>query len=90
MNAASETHASRRAAIIDIAGVRMGAPTLRHLLGELLMLLSGSVLLLMAPRREFKKSAAVDKRDFTTIEFLLRKGRRQLEEYSAPGIKDIR
>ncbi|KAI0523714.1 hypothetical protein F5B22DRAFT_659460 [Xylaria bambusicola] len=31
-----------------------------------------------------------DKRDFAAIEFLLRKGRRQLELYAAPGIKDIR
>ncbi|KAI9172026.1 Succinate dehydrogenase assembly factor 1 [Paramyrothecium foliicola] len=41
-------------------------------------------------RREFARNLAVDKRDFATIEFLLRKGRRQLDVYSAPGIKDIR
>lgn len=41
-------------------------------------------------RAEFDKSIKVDKRDFAAIEFLLRKGRRQLELYSAPGIKDIR
>ncbi|KAI0136716.1 hypothetical protein BJ170DRAFT_677586 [Xylariales sp. AK1849] len=40
-------------------------------------------------RTEFEKSIAIDKRDFAAIEFLLRKGRRQLEVYSAPGIKDI-
>lgn len=39
---------------------------------------------------EFQKSIDIDKRDFAAIEFLLRKGRRQLETYSAPGIKDIR
>ncbi|KAF7559692.1 hypothetical protein G7046_g4461 [Stylonectria norvegica] len=39
-------------------------------------------------RSEFAKSMAVDKRDFAAIEFLLRKGRRQLEVYSEPGIKD--
>lgn len=41
-------------------------------------------------RSEFEKSIKVDKRDFAVIEFLLRKGHRQLEMYSAPGIKDIR
>ncbi|OTB14223.1 hypothetical protein K445DRAFT_63424 [Daldinia sp. EC12] len=35
-------------------------------------------------------SINIDKRDFAVIEFLLRKGHRQLEMYSAPGIKDIR
>ena len=32
----------------------------------------------------------MDKRKFEAIEFLLRKGRRQLESYSAPAVKDIR
>lgn len=41
-------------------------------------------------RAEFHKHIAIDKRDFAAIEFLLRKGRRQLEVYSEPGIKDIR
>ncbi|KAI1178814.1 complex 1 protein-domain-containing protein [Nemania sp. FL0916] len=41
-------------------------------------------------RAEFEKNITVDKRDFAAIEFLIRKGRRQLEVYSAPGIKDIR
>ncbi|KAI0168759.1 complex 1 protein-domain-containing protein [Pestalotiopsis sp. NC0098] len=41
-------------------------------------------------RSEFNKNIRVDKRDFAAIEFLLRKGKRQLELYSAPGIKDIR
>ncbi|CRK14077.1 Succinate dehydrogenase assembly factor 1 like protein [Verticillium longisporum] len=41
-------------------------------------------------RAEFQKHLAVDKRDFAAIEFLLRKGRRQVEVYSSPGIKDIR
>ncbi|CAJ2501199.1 Uu.00g040520.m01.CDS01 [Anthostomella pinea] len=40
-------------------------------------------------RTEFNKSVGLDKRDFGAIEFLVRKGRRQLEVYSAPGIKDI-
>ncbi len=42
------------------------------------------------PRTEFEKNIKFDKRDFAAIEFLLRKGRRQLEIYSAPSIKDIR
>ncbi|KOS22018.1 Succinate dehydrogenase assembly factor 1 -like protein [Escovopsis weberi] len=41
-------------------------------------------------RTEFLKHQAIDKRDFAAVEFLLRKGRRQLEVYSSPGIKDIR
>jgi hypothetical protein len=45
---------------------------------------------LCAYRAEFEKNIAVDKRDFAAIEFLLRKGRRQVEVYSSPGIKDIR
>lgn len=40
-------------------------------------------------RREFRRNVGIDKRDFSAIEFLLRKGRRQLEGYSAPDIKDI-
>lgn len=46
--------------------------------------------LLIVIRSEFNKNIQVDKRDFAAIEFLLRKGKRQLELYSAPGIKDIR
>ncbi|TVY58818.1 Succinate dehydrogenase assembly factor [Lachnellula suecica] len=41
-------------------------------------------------RTEFDKSIGLDKKDFGAIEYLLRKGQRQLEMYSAPGIKDIR
>lgn len=41
-------------------------------------------------RSEFRKNTAFDKKDFGAIEFLLRKGQRQLQTYSAPGIKDIR
>ncbi|PHH93145.1 hypothetical protein CDD83_26 [Cordyceps sp. RAO-2017] len=41
-------------------------------------------------RAEFARNLSVDKRDFAAIEFLLRKGRRQLDVYSSPGIKDVR
>ncbi|KFH44492.1 Succinate dehydrogenase assembly factor-like protein [Hapsidospora chrysogenum ATCC 11550] len=41
-------------------------------------------------RTEFARNMNVDKRDFSAIEYLLRKGRRQLDMYSAPGIKDVR
>jgi succinate dehydrogenase assembly factor 1 len=41
-------------------------------------------------RAEFNKHLEVDRRDFAAVEFLLRKGRRQLEVYSSPGIKDIK
>ncbi|OLN88503.1 Succinate dehydrogenase assembly factor 1, mitochondrial [Colletotrichum chlorophyti] len=38
---------------------------------------------------EFGRYLSVDKRDFSVVEHLLRKGRRQLETYSSPSIKDI-
>ncbi|KAI8935783.1 hypothetical protein NX059_007303 [Plenodomus lindquistii] len=41
-------------------------------------------------RAEFHKHLHVGKKDFGTIEYLLRKGRNQLESWSDPGIKDIR
>ncbi|KAK1832798.1 complex 1 protein-domain-containing protein [Podospora conica] len=41
-------------------------------------------------RNEFDKNLGLDKRDFAAIEFLLRKGRRQLEIYASPGVKDIK
>lgn len=44
----------------------------------------------MQNRKEFDKSIKLDKKDFSAIEYLLRKGQRQLEVYKAPGIRDIR
>ncbi|KAI9755131.1 MAG: hypothetical protein M4579_004397 [Chaenotheca gracillima] len=41
-------------------------------------------------RTEFRKHTAVDKKDFAAIEYLLRKGQRQLEIYSSPGIRNIK
>jgi len=41
-------------------------------------------------RNEFERNLKIEKRDFAAIEFLLRKGRRQLEVYASPGIKDVR
>ncbi|KAH7035058.1 uncharacterized protein B0I36DRAFT_429274 [Microdochium trichocladiopsis] len=41
-------------------------------------------------RAEFGKSILISKKDFSAIEFLLRKGRRQLDLYSQPNIRDIR
>src|SRR5271163_318633 len=41
-------------------------------------------------RTEFEKNLALDRKDFGTIEYLLRKGQRQLEIYSSPAIKDVR
>ncbi|KAH7274511.1 hypothetical protein B0J15DRAFT_386281 [Fusarium solani] len=41
-------------------------------------------------RNEFARNLKIDKREFAAIEFLLRKGRRQLEVYASPGIKDVR
>ena len=40
-------------------------------------------------RAEFRENAAVDKRDFAAIEYMLRKGRRQLDTYASPGIRDV-
>ena len=40
-------------------------------------------------RSEFEKNITLDKKDFGAIEYLLRKGQRQLEIYSSPGIKNI-
>lgn len=41
-------------------------------------------------RAEFQKNAGVGKKDFNAVEYLLRKGTRQLEMYSSPGIRNIR
>ncbi|RAK98334.1 succinate dehydrogenase assembly factor 1 [Aspergillus ibericus CBS 121593] len=41
-------------------------------------------------RAEFRKHASVSKKDFSAVEYLLRKGQRQLEMYSSPGIRNIR
>ncbi|KAH7391976.1 complex 1 protein-domain-containing protein [Pyrenochaeta sp. MPI-SDFR-AT-0127] len=38
----------------------------------------------------FQKHQHIEQKDFGTIEFLLRRGRNQLESYSDPGIRDIR
>jgi len=40
-------------------------------------------------RKEFEKNTNMDKKDFNTIEFLLRKGSRQLDIYSASGVTNI-
>ncbi|KAI9814109.1 MAG: hypothetical protein M1832_005997 [Thelocarpon impressellum] len=40
-------------------------------------------------RGEFRRHAGVDKKDFAAIEYLLRKGQRQLDILSAPGITNV-
>ena len=40
-------------------------------------------------RREFEKNIEMDKKDFAAIEFLLRKGNRQLETYEATNITNV-
>lgn len=40
-------------------------------------------------RREFDKNINMDKKDFGTIEFLLRKGNRQLETYESPTVTRV-
>lgn len=44
---------------------------------------------LIIHRAEFHKNQGVGKKDFGTIEYLLRRGRRQLESYQDPGIRDL-
>ncbi|KAJ5083283.1 hypothetical protein N7456_012710 [Penicillium angulare] len=39
---------------------------------------------------EFQKHLSVNKKDFGAVEYLLRKGHRQLEMYASPGIRNIR
>ncbi|PLB36319.1 complex 1 protein-domain-containing protein [Aspergillus taichungensis] len=41
-------------------------------------------------RKEFEKHRTLNKKDFNAIEYLLRKGHRQFEMYSSPGIRNIR
>lgn len=40
-------------------------------------------------RSEFQEHIKLDKKDFGAIEYLLRKGQRQLEIYSSPGIRNV-
>ncbi|KAF2645652.1 hypothetical protein P280DRAFT_442378 [Massarina eburnea CBS 473.64] len=40
-------------------------------------------------RSEFRQYIGIDRKDFGTIEFLLRRGQRQLETYSDPGIRNV-
>ena len=40
-------------------------------------------------RHEFERNIMLDKKDFGAIEFLLRKGHRQLETYAASNITNI-
>lgn len=40
-------------------------------------------------RGEFMKNIGLDKKDFSAIEYHLRKGQRQLEIYASPGIRNI-
>ncbi|KAF9579248.1 hypothetical protein BGW38_004573 [Lunasporangiospora selenospora] len=40
-------------------------------------------------RMQFRKHSEVTRKDFATIEHLLRVGKRQLQVYSAPSIEDV-
>jgi len=40
-------------------------------------------------RSEFREHQKHDKKDYSAIEYMLRKGQRQLEIYSSPGIRNI-
>jgi len=39
---------------------------------------------------EFRQHQHHDKKDYSAIEYMLRKGQRQLETYSSPGIRNIK
>ena len=39
--------------------------------------------------KEFRDHQLVNKKDFAAIEYLLRKGQRQIEIYASPGITNI-
>jgi succinate dehydrogenase assembly factor 1 len=41
-------------------------------------------------RDGFHKHRAVDKKDFGAIEYLVRRGRRQLEMYEEAGVRDVK
>lgn len=47
------------------------------------------MLTLEVSRREFRKNLDLNKKDFSTIETLLRMGQRKLELYASPGVTDI-
>jgi len=40
-------------------------------------------------REEFRANAGINKKDFSTIEYLLRKGQRQLDIYSSEGVRNV-
>lgn len=40
-------------------------------------------------RTEFDKHRQLDRKDFGTIEYLLRRGRRQVDMYEEAGVKDV-
>ncbi|KAL1955036.1 hypothetical protein VTO42DRAFT_327 [Malbranchea cinnamomea] len=40
-------------------------------------------------RQEFQKNLSISKKDFNAIEYLIRKGHRQLDMYSSPGVRNI-
>ncbi|KAK9366640.1 hypothetical protein V1509DRAFT_629146 [Lipomyces kononenkoae] len=44
---------------------------------------------LIFTRQQFEQHINISKSDFTTIEYLLRKGRHQLEIYSNKGVRNI-
>ncbi|KAJ8098833.1 hypothetical protein POJ06DRAFT_143032 [Lipomyces tetrasporus] len=40
-------------------------------------------------RQQFQQHRGISKSDFTTIEYLLRRGRHQLETYSNNGVRNV-
>ncbi|EDN07599.1 predicted protein [Histoplasma mississippiense (nom. inval.)] len=40
-------------------------------------------------RQEFRKNMSISKKDFPAIEFLLRRGQRQIEMYASPRIRNV-
>ncbi|KAK9453441.1 complex 1 protein-domain-containing protein [Dipodascopsis uninucleata] len=40
-------------------------------------------------RKQFEDNRKLNKSDFSTIEYLLRRGRNQLEIYASPGVRNV-
>ncbi len=40
-------------------------------------------------RHEFERNLGIDRKDFSAVEFMIRKGERQLEMYSARNITNV-
>ena len=76
--------------LTQLTPIQTSSPPNAQVLGHKYHSVSGTQLT-NAPlhRQEFRKNLDISKKDFTAIEYLVRKGHRQLEMYSNPGIRNI-